>query len=217
MFGQQDRGHAEMRRAAQDRAEVVRIADAIEPQRALPAGRKIAQPARQRLRFLAQDVGHHALVMRAACQLVQVARLDHAIADAIGHAPLQQGLQLRDARFGEVQLADRLRPPGEHRLHRVEAVQAQLGITAFVLRIGMRLGLRLGLLAPRSCRRHGTALSRLPGRTRITHGHLPPAYWLPVYPVAAPALPASACTSPAARRTPAPRTARTRWRTPRRR
>ena len=46
---QQHRADAEMRGRAQDRAEVVRIADAVQPQRALRPVRQLAQPRRQRV------------------------------------------------------------------------------------------------------------------------------------------------------------------------
>ncbi|KAG1319437.1 hypothetical protein G6F63_014739 [Rhizopus arrhizus] len=59
-------------------------------------------------------------------ELVQIAVLDHAIAHAVGHAPLQQRLQARDARLQQVQLAQRLRPRVERGQHGVQAVQAQL-------------------------------------------------------------------------------------------
>src|SRR3546814_6736678 len=83
------------------------------------------------------DLGHHALVVRAGGKLAQVGLVDHAVADAVGHAPLEQRLQLRDPRLGQVQLADRLWAPREHRLHGVESVQAQFFI-ARTLRRGSR-------------------------------------------------------------------------------
>ena len=140
MLGQQHRGHAEMRGRAQDRAEVVRVADAVEPDRALRAGRQVAQPFRQRRRLGAQHVGDHAFVVRAGGKLLQVGLVDHAIADAVGDAPFQQRLQRRDARLAQVQLADRLRTPGEHRVQGIEAVQAQLGVAALARR--RNLGVR---------------------------------------------------------------------------
>jgi hypothetical protein len=73
----------------------------------------------------------------------------------------------------------------------------------------------VGSRRPGGRRRNGRR-PRLPRRTRITHGHLPGECWPPVYPAGAPAPPATRCTSPAARRTPAPRTATAGSRTTRR-
>src|SRR5690606_36784685 len=55
---------------------------------------------------------------------------DNAVADAVGHAPLQQRMQLRDAGFGQVQLAQRMRPARERRAHRIDSVQALLVVHA---------------------------------------------------------------------------------------
>src|SRR3546814_16739959 len=83
--------------------------------------------------------------------------VDHAVADAVGHAPLEQRLQLRDPRLGQVQLADRLRAPREHRLHGVESVQAQFFI-ARTLRRGSTCGMR---------RRGRLVIARAPRRGRF--------------------------------------------------
>ena len=159
-----------------------------------------------------------ALVVAGAGELVQISRIDDAVADAVGDAPLQQWLQLRDPRLGQVQLADRLRAFREHRLQRIQAVQSQLGVAALACRIDVSLGRRIDPLPARARGWwSGTTLAWLPRRTRIMHGHLPPESWRPVYPAGGPNPPANACTWPAASRTPGPRTATAGWRTPRRR
>jgi hypothetical protein len=102
---QQQAARAEMRAAAQDRAEVVRVADAIEPQRQRRTARQFLQPGRQRPLGRRQRAEHDAFVVRAAGQALEVVGLDDGVAQAILHAVREHRLELGNALFEQPDLA----------------------------------------------------------------------------------------------------------------
>lgn len=65
-------------------------------------------------------------MVRTGSELAQIGLFHHAITDALGHAPGQQRLELRNARLAQVQLAQRLRARLEHGLDGIDAVQPHL-------------------------------------------------------------------------------------------
>ena len=114
-----------MRRAAQDRAEIVRIADAVQPQQ--QRRRIVRKPGEQ---CIQGDRGRHAqietdpFVMAAASQALQIVLLDDAIADAMLDAPRQHRLEHQNILFDQPDLAQILRSMRECRAAGIDAVQA---------------------------------------------------------------------------------------------
>ena len=129
----------EIRRTAQHRADVVRIAHTIEPeqQRRLRRARNHLQQIGQRDRRFAAHVEAHAFVMLRAGELVEILIFDHAIAEFFLHAPGEHGFQIGEPRFEQIHLAQIVRTLGEHRQTRVHAVDAHL-VGVALARRGLR-------------------------------------------------------------------------------
>ena len=131
-------GDSEMRGTAQQCAEIVRIADAIQPDQQgwrwclWQRRQQIIQRQCRRTQHLETD----AFVMAGTGQLVQVRAFDHAIAEPMLDAPGQHRLQLGNARLQQVDLAQLLRTPGECGEAGIDPVQAHLAARALWPRFG---------------------------------------------------------------------------------
>ncbi len=95
----------------------------------------MSSPKFERLR--AQHLEADAFVMARARELVEIGVLDDAIAEPVLHAPGEHGFQRGNARFGEIDLAQRFGPSCERGEARVESVETDLACSACV-RCGVR-------------------------------------------------------------------------------
>lgn len=121
----QQRSGPEMRRRAQDGAEIVRIADTGQDQQPQWSAR---QRADQRIEARLGTPAHlHAdtLMVTAAGDAAEFFGLDFAVANALGGAPGQQSAQHLTPSGNEPQLADVAAAQTGHRQASIEAIQPE--------------------------------------------------------------------------------------------
>ena len=187
----------------QDRAQIVRIAHTIQPQQQLRPGRQITQPRGKT--FVPRLASHQRPRLHGDC----------CRTGAPDRQPQPRGNPRGSPRNTPTPLSNgpcaSAHRPGtacgspwtfrEHRADRVQAIQAQLDIAMLACGRGRLRGCRhrapLRRVAPfrsrvGACRRSTTRRARLPGRTVVTHGHLPGEFRPPAFPASAPPPRASA-------------------------
>lgn len=124
--GEQHPGHAEVRGGAQHRAEVVRVPDTGQPGQLGRTRGQCGQPRRECRLDRRDHIEDDTLVVLRARQAFEVRVGDDAIADPLACAPGEDVAEARDQRLGQVDLADRLRPPRMDRTARGDAEEPEL-------------------------------------------------------------------------------------------
>ncbi len=121
----------EVRRAAQNRTNVVRIADAVEPDEQCWFLRRTGlQQFRHCDRHLPAQFETDAFVMLRIGQSIEVVGFYDAIAETMLHAPSQHRFEIGDARLGQINLAQILRSPRERSEARVASVNTHFIVVA---------------------------------------------------------------------------------------
>jgi hypothetical protein len=109
----------------------VRVADTVQPEQAHRAGTwQCSQQVFEFKHARRQHLQHHALMVAAAADALELLVLDHAIAESMGHAEGQDLAQRADSGFRQVDLAQRAGARGKRGAGGVQAADSLFGVGA---------------------------------------------------------------------------------------